>query len=442
MFTVPIPLINDDWTLIVAIPPGKVATVQIPVATGYLVQESSDWYSYPEGIYLDGSDVLEGPYTGPYLPNAVSNFIVFGGAVNFPAASSAPASPYPVRPGCPAFAVREVGDDPTWAIEDGYRICREKWTIPNNSADTLNVWGIQQSYTGAFGDNTGTWQLYVTLKDIVYPPEEKGFIFAKGDYTYGTRVKVIDDSTIAKATTGEAPATNSTFQGNSYQGERRLDFEGVIQAASHNELDTKWDEFMQYHQAGPPEMILMKGYRWVWGAVDGPVARKFTSLRHIEWQASMVCGDPYYYQTGLQSAIFGSEPELAIDYDGKAFATPYVTFTVSAITTPGTSFFEIENTSAWVSEQGRTQTFKFYPATTGTYTVYFGPNCTTDRATNVRYRHKVIKGSNDLSVNKFRRGGELILMPASVSSTNEFTLSSTGVTFSAKPNFFWYDRYI
>jgi len=274
------------------------------------------------------------------------------------------------------------------------------------------------------------------------------WVFAKGGYTYGTRVKVINDTPIFKAGMVEAAGYNGAGQGLTLISERRLELSGTIMADTQEGLRTARDTFMRYHQHGPVDKFIMHGDRWIWGAIDGPIPFKVRNQRIWEWEAQIICADPFYYSYGLKTqSLTNTEDDEetttidAEDVGGNAFATPYITFTVDAIESAGVSFIEISNGSDYIDAyQYRQQLFRFYPRTNGTYTVYFGPNCTSDPTTNRKYRHRVIHNTEYAAVNKYRRDtGEILLVP---DMDNRITVTLDGIGINGSIAMNWYSRFV
>lgn len=275
-----------------------------------------------------------------------------------------------------------------------------------------------------------------------------GWVFANGGYEYGTRVKVINDTPIFKAGMIEAAGFNGAGQGLTLISDRRLELSGTITADTQESLRAAKDTFMRYHQQGPVNKFIMNADRWIWGAIDGPIPFKVRNHRIWEWEAQILCADPFYYSYGVKTKNLSSTSDgtasttiSSSEVGGNAYATPYVTFNVSSISSIGASYIEIKNSSSYLDDYTyKQQLFRFYPRVTGIYTVYFGPNCTDNPVTNRKYRHRIIHATEFATVNKYRRdSGELLIVP---DVSNSIVVERSGIGISGNIVMSWYSRFV
>jgi hypothetical protein len=205
---------------------------------------------------------------------------------------------------------------------------------------------------------------------------------------------------------------------------------------------------MRWHGTGRVRKLILQGNRWLWATVDAAIPFKIQTQRIWRWEAQFVCGDPFYYEEGLQtqnlSYTNGSTYDNTITAStvgGNTFATPYMAFDISAIDTVGTSYILVQNNSTYLDgSESNAQRFNLYPRDTGNYTMYFGPNCTDTDTTNQSYRHQLVHETQGVTVNKWRKdAGEITL---SSESDNVITVTLSGVTLAGNMPLNWLQRYI
>lgn len=273
-------------------------------------------------------------------------------------------------------------------------------------------------------------------------------VFSFGGYTYGTRIKMLSDSPVFKSGMTPSAGYNGSSHGRTLLPERRLELSGTILAESQEALRNARDVFMTYHQQGVPQKLILGNNRYLWAALDGPVAFSDNGKRQWSWECQMVCGDPFHYHVDEKSAnlSFASDSDVTTVISGAAvggntYAAPWMTFGINSIITPGTSYIEVANTSAYLlGDEINAQKFRFYPPAIGNYYVYFGPNCTDDGAANRKYRHKIRHETLGVGVGKWRRDGcEISLIS---SAANSIRVGLSGVVLGTGPSLKWRERYV